>query len=1007
MKRQHIKRVTSLFVAVLMLSQTGPAVYGETSSEVSVPQYFPMELSKDAPTEILSYSKGSELLAGANYSDTSKNTFVRELTKLSAYGIVRKYGNSEFKPTSDITGYEALSMLVRARNREAAVQTRIQRGATGLNNTQLQRLTNQEYGNEAVALGYLTAPEVVNLDKPINREKLAIWTARAANVAPNFNDLTGTFSYKDAQEVTPINRNLIEALVTEKLFFIGNDQRFRPKSNMTKGEFVGTVERLSDRFKTNLGLTTEFGLVIGRKPIIETQAGVRITKTLITVKSVDGKLVTLRSQYNPKTKVRNEFVSFKNGIVSDSRAIAIGDEIEYTTKGNQTHYVEVINDDTLLDKMKEAEENGTNVVTHFGAVSEIVNKTRFNGTKYIDSKQIRLKDFDGNLYDLVIEADPKTGIKNDVIVYKSGNAGNTSLLKTGDPVEYYVKNNKNITFMKVAPISQKSLVGTVREVGLNEALKTNTVTLYDYNDSIKEYPVAQHALVTINGAYAKLAELPGGQEVKLTVKNGYITNIVAETDPDQPGGIPSFGKMRSGEVYMTYADSAIFNLSNGQRMQYTLPVESAIIKGGAKITLKALKPGDKVKLYFSDMYSTRVDRIEVEGAERLISQIYKGDIQDFNSSSGVLSLASPNVLKNNGWKALDTYTVEIPVDENTQIFEGSSRVEQGDLFKLFKDKTAYVVVENAYGTNKAAKISIRNGGEMMTYDSVIAVDTVQNSMELYNKENYTFNEGTIVVKDNRLLDPSRIKLYDSAFVISDYYMGNKNLSVVKLIPRAEAFFDNLYIGAIYTVDSNSVTFKNHARLSANQWSSVDSNVSKRFFYTSETGIVNRTPDPAVAIKPQEFFNKGFGEEENKDKNNQGLKYERYYGIFVTNGTDVIQALTLRYKGLVLGQNIDDGITDEALIKAQLEDILKTTGLIRGTVEAIDTKWQRLQLTDSNEWSPTLAEWRTNNVDVYAFYKEALIIKEGKVIDSTGIKTGDSVYILKNKEQGLIVFVESK
>lgn len=979
----------------------------ETTPDISVPQYTAAALSTEAPTKLLGNTKGSEALINANYSDMNKNTFLREVTKMSAFGVIRKYGETTFKPGTSVTGNEAIGMLVRARGREAAVQTRVNAASTGLTAAALKTLYNTEYAREAATLAIVPIGEQIDLDKAVSREKLAVWAARAVNLQPDFNDLTGVFSFKDATDVSPQFRNIIETMVGNKYIYLPNDGRFRPKAAMTKGEFANTLEHMADAFSTNLGITSEYGLVIGRNVTTETQAGVKISKTILTVKSVEGKLAEITAQYNPKTKVRNEFVSYKNGVVSDSRQIAIGDEIAYFMKGGQVHYVEAINDDTILDKMKETAENSDGIVAHFGSVATITKQSRYENGKNIDSSKIRIKDFDGNVYDINIETNPKTGIKNDIIVYKNGKGGGTNLLAENDTVSYYVKDNKTVVYMKVTPVKTTTVSGTLRSLVNDPALKMNTLGIYDYADKIVEYPVANHALVTINGTYAQLKDLQNGQDLKLTVKDGYITKVETETNTENAGAIGEYGKMRTGSIYYLYSDSVLFDLNNGQRTQYLVGDSTVIIKDGIRTTPRALKEGDQVKLYFNDIYSNKVDKIEVEGIERLIKQVYKGEIKEVNATEGTLTLSFPSVMKNTGWVQTGSYMMDIPYNEKTLIYNGSTAVREKDLAKAFKDKTAYVVVEENYGTETAVKITIRNGGELMSYDSVEKVDTTLGSMELGSKENFNFNAGTIVIKDGRLIDPSRINRFDNAYVVSDYYMGTKTANVVRLVTRVESIFDNLYVGALYQVDYNSMIFKNYAKMSGNQWGSIEENPSRRFYYTTDTSITNVTNSPVVSIKPGDFFHKGFSEEENKDKNNVGLKYERYYGIFVTDGKDVTYAINLRQKGLVSGQNIDDTTTDEKTIKASLNDILKTTSLTRGAVEAVDTKWTRIQLTNSNDWSSSLATWNANNVDTYVKYQDTLILKNNKVIAPTDIKQGDTLYVLRNKETALVIFVESK
>jgi hypothetical protein len=994
-------------LTVALLLPTGGAFGAVTTPEVTVPQFVPPALSTEAPKVILGYSKGTELIKNSNYNDMTKNTFLREVTKMSAMGAIRKYGATTYRPGASITGYEAVTMLVNARGREAAVQRRVNAASNGLNAAALKTLYNTEYAREALTLAIVPQAEQADLQKTITREKLIVWAARAGNLQPDYNDLTGLYSFKDASLVTPTYQNLIEAMVGEKYIYLSNDGKLRPKATMTRGEFSNMLEHMSDKFMTNLGMTSEFGLIIGKKAQTETTTGAKIQKTVFTIKSIDGKLNEIVTQYNPKTKVNNQVVSYKNGVVSDSRQLMIGDEISYLVKNNQVYYVEALNDDTIIDKMKEAAENGEGIVAHFGNVGQIISQSRYENGKIINSNRIRLKDFDGNVYDVNVETNPKTGIRNDIIVYKNGNGGGSSLLKEGDSVEYYVKDGKTMVYMKVLPVTSKDVTGTLRALGKDATLKTDTVSIYDYNDKIVEYPVAQHALVTINGNYATLKDLQHGQDLKMIIKNGYVSKIETETFTENPAAITEYGKMRMGAVYYVYTDSVLFELNNGQRAQYMVSPSTQIIRDGIMTSIRSIKEGDQVKLYFNDIYSNQVDRIEIEGAERLIKQVYKGKIEEVNSVAGTMTISDPYVLRNAGWVASSEYMVDIPYTEKTLIYNNSNVVRPKDFGKYYKDKTAYVVVEENYGSETAVKVTVQNGGELLTYDSVDKLDTTLASMELYNKENYKFNAGTIVIKDGRLIDPGRIKRFDSAYVIGDYYNGNKTANVVKLVTRAESIFDNLYVGALYKVNQSDMTFKNYTKMSNNQWGTVETNESRRFIYTTDTGITNSTVTPSVSIKPADFFHKGFSEEENKDKNNQGLKFERYYGLFVTDGKDVMYAINLRQKGLFKDQNIDDSTTDEAAIKGYINDTLKATSLVRGTVESIDTKWTRVQLTNSNEWSSTLSTWNVNAVDTYVKYDNTLILKNNKIIKPEDIKQGDSLYVLRNKETALVIFVESK
>ncbi len=1004
------KGISGLLIAVMLLqvSPMTPAFGATVNPEILVPGFSPLPLSTAKPTQLLGSTKGAESLSNATYYDVPKSTFAREISKMSALGVIRRYGATNYKPETAITAKDAVAMLVRATGGENAVQTRVNAGSTGLSAAALKTLYDTEYAREAQTKAIVPAAEQPMLLQGVNKERLAVWAARAVGLQPNFNELTGIYSFKDAQDVSPQYRNLIESMIDQKFIYLPNDQKFRPKSTMTRGEFASMLERMSDLMLTNLGQTSNFGLVIGKKAETVSLSGAKVTKTTFTVKGVDGTLTEIVAQYNPKTKVKNEFVSYKSGTTSDSRQITIGDEINYYVKNNQVQYVEAINDSTIYEQIRQAEDSGDKVVAHFASVGLISSRSTVENGKTVDTKVIRMKDFTGNVYEINVKTDPKTGIKNDVIVYKNGKSGGTNLLQENDSVTYYVKDNKNVIYIKVMPAVNKYYSGTLRSVTADPALNTNSLSLYDYNDQILEFPVAQNVLVTINGNYGQLKDLQGGQDLDVTVRDGYITKIVTETNSENPGGIDEYGKMRSGKVSFVFSDSITVRLRDDVSKLFYVDASTAIIKGGVRINIAAIKEGDSVKLYFNDIYSTHVDKIEVEGIERELKNIYKGKISEVNTTTGTLTLELPSYMKNNNWVTTDQYTLEIPYDERTLIYSNANQVRPKDFAKLYKGKTAYVAVENNYGTETAIKVTIPNGGEIISYDSITRVDSIIGSLELYNKENYDLNPGTMVIKDGKLLDMTKLKYMDRTYIIGDYYNGKKTATVVRVITGQENMFDRLYIGAVYLVDYSSVIFKNYARLDNNKWTTVEPNASNRFYFTSDTTIKNVTAvDNPVSITPSKFFDLGYNEEENKDTNGRGLKYERYYGIFVTDGKDMMYALNLRKRGLVATQNIDDEATSVDEIKTKLTEFLNNTRLTRGTVSSVDTKWSRIKLTDSADWSQSLNAWNTNQVDTYVKYVDTLVMKDDKAVAITDIKVGDDIYVLRKDETAMVIFVVSK
>jgi hypothetical protein len=118
-------------------------------------------------------------------------------------------------------------------------------------------------------------------------------------------------------------------------------------------------------------------------------------------------------------------------------------------------------------------------------------------------------------------------------------------------------------------------------------------------------------------------------------------------------------------------------------------------------------------------------------------------------------------------------------------------------------------------------------------------------------------------------------------------------------------------------------------------------------------------------------------------------------------------MNMRHKGLIEGQNIDDDLTDRDDIADELDDTLEDMYLTRGIIDEIDETWERIRLTDSNNWFSSVAEWRNNSVDTYVEYPNAMVIKENDVIDIDDLEIGDSISVLRSNEKALVIFVDEE
>ncbi len=1011
MKKLHIW----LLVAALLIQTVSPAAFAEIDVDIPVPEFRAALLDIGNMENLNAYENGVQLLLNTQYEDISDNPFERNIIRMAAQGIAGRQGNENFSPENEITGFETMRYLVRLAGGEAAVEAAVLPLTGGLSEDSIQALYNQQYAAQAIGLGILLQNEYKDMQLPATREQIGVWLSRTIGVAPVATDIAGVYGFNDYALVTPSNRGIIEALLRQEIMNSGNDGNFNPSGSMSRGEFMEVIDAGSELLYATNNIVTNYGLVTGVQEATTNEVGYTLNERTLIVRNVDGSVTGIKTDVNTSNNQKMDFVLYKNNMPFSSKGVLVGDEIQYFTKNGAVIYVEAINDNTILEKIKLSEAENGNLTTYFGNIYDVLDQKYWNEDHYVDSKRYRVRTFDGQTFDLVVETDLYTGISNDMIVYKDNIIGGIELLEEGDDISFVVKDNDSVVYVTAIPLWETDVSGTVRYLTTDEDTGLSRITIFGYDDVIYEYPIAPYVNVTINDNYGQIDDLLYGQDVTLELKNGYVIDIDSETFVENPGYIPKYGKVRMGTIYAVYPAGIVFDIA-GKKLSYDMPSGIPITKGGVAITRNALREGDSVKLFFDDIYTDQISKMEVEGIERLIQQVYKGKLGSVNETKQTITIYEPRYLKNDDWIDTETYSEELTLSDGAEIYDGNLPIDVNELERIHRNQTVYVVVEDSYGDSVASKVSVKYGGENVFSDTIYDIDDAIGGIELEEPRiNFNITKGTIVVKDSRFIDSSLLSKKDNVLIVSQYSDGVYDANVIKLMTRTESIFERVYIGAIEGVGGNYFTLRNWSTMDDNEWDDVDDSTSDRMYYHTDTIITDITDsDDPDTIKPADFFYKSYARLENEGTDDEGLEYERYYAIVVLEDTEdstasyqSVAAVNMRHKGLLEDQNIDDDLTSRDDIDEELDDTLDGMYLTRGIVEEVDDTWDRIRLTDSNDWISSVAEWRSNSVDTYVEYPNAIVMNGNEVISVDDITVGDSISVLRNDEKALVIFVDEE
>ncbi|MEA1975698.1 MAG: S-layer homology domain-containing protein [Bacillota bacterium] len=984
------------FVALILIGiMISTISFGFDEMDIFVPELRPTDSSGEIDEEIFGASNGYEVIFNSVFRDIGSATYEKEIVKLAAEGIVEKYGDFDFNPEKNITGYEALTFLVRFLGNEDVVQQNVLANAAGLDLSTITNMYNQEYLNQAQNLGIIIPSELIYVNKDITKEILVKWVFRVSNLEEQFNDLSEVFGFKDWVDVEPADRGIVQAMASEGIIGYDNDGRFNSKNNVTRGQMASIIDKLSTSMYEERNIKSQFGLIMN---IVDRTQDNETIKD-IYIKNADDTITKVTTKKNNDSNKQNEFVTYKNGIVSSSRNLKIGDEINYFIKDNEVYFAEVLNDNSVLLKIREIQKSEEDSNLLLATVKEIYEEKDNNGITIINKKRIRIATINGNTYDLIIETDLATGIKKDVLVYKDGSASGTDLLEIGDKLELLVKNDNKVIYIKVSDFETELVSGTIREA--NESY----IEVFDYNDRVVKYPVSKYCEIEINRRPGEIGNLEYGQDVKLEINNGYITHINSETFIN-PGYIPEFGKVKTGKVFRRYASGTYFELNNGDKEFYKITEDTILLKEGRNIEEIALKEGDKVKLYFNDIYTDEISKLEVEGQERLIKQVYKGTLDSLNEGNMTITLSQVSYLKNTDWIDLDSYSKEISIDDNIEIYNSDELVKLQDLIKKFKDKTIYMVVENSYDNENGIKIAIKNGGENVWSDRIDTIDKTISKFELQNNQNVNYNNGTIVIKDGRLIPNELLSKYDSVLVVSEFYKGAMSANLIKVTTMSDKIFDNIYFGTLEDVNYNSITMKNYTSISGNEFNQINPSESRKYYYFTETTMKDITDETDIKeLDRNDLFHGSYSRVENKSEDSIGVPYEKYYTYFVTNGNLGIIGMNLRHLGLLRNQDIDNGNTTIEKANEELYDTLNKAVFTRGVLTEKMDIYHRYKITDTHDYMGYQGGWVPNDSDTYFEYSDAVIIKNNKEIKPSEVEIGNYLYLMRIKEDALIIIVE--
>lgn len=510
-----------------------------------------------------------------------------------------------------------------------------------------------------------------------------------------------------------------------------------------------------------------------------------------------------------------------------------------------------------------------------------------------------------------------------------------------------------------------------------EALEDNTIMLERYNGQVNRISMSKDAEILIDERPVRLKDFKKGMEVYVEMKGRQGVYIDAYSTSN-PGYQQPNSTVVTGIIKNITNNGISLQLPIGEEKTYTTSTQTLVKRNKKPGKLADLYIGDRVKIYTDDN-SNHINKLLVEGESVIIKDIYRGELTNVENLTDNIFLSQVDRYRNGSWEPVGK-SPRLKLNQQTPIYLGGGELPKNSL-KDYEGLVGYGAVKEELGRDVLEKLVLKGDYERNYSTKIENINWFTGQIELANKQNIHINEGTIVIKNGRLVDINSLNPQSDAFIVAD---GTGVDLVANLIHVYNEDINNssigqkgIYAGRVDRIFQDKISLIDFFLVDNNEWISFDE--SKELYYDEGTFIYDL--DKGIKISPQEFYPSKYAVDElNKDNPNRD-----YYAYLYTDGD--------RIGGIFLKETLDSLLrqrTTTAVIESNYED---------------PHMGRAIRVKDAKDWSSKHQEWKVKTAPLHIYLKEAMVIKDGKVIEKTELKPEDRLYLLRDDNMGKVIIVK--
>jgi hypothetical protein len=959
--------------------------------------------SNEMPEEVyLGDLAASPTLKNLDYYDVkNSNSWAKEaIYESGALGILKGFGNKQFGLTGILSKEEAIALAYRAAGREEDAQ----KAAEMLDSLRREQdkktdalsMWSDGYLQLAAQEGLISLGDLeqaleqepgeadqgrFNRKAPAQRQDMAFWLAKTLNLQPVYGQQEIFNSYNDWRNADPIRIPYIEAILQNKVMNGDNNGYFRPAEPLTREQAAQVIKNSENLIFPLLELEKRTGTIEDIISIKDFSGEAGLLKNTFNIRNSSGKLHQIKTEtlYDPPGYFKNEqnarpvpgaekeLVVYKNSTIGSSSLLKRGDRIEYIVTLDKTvKYVRVV-PGMVQEGYIAARINSIDTANSSINVTQLF---RLNGPD-IDSAG----DISFDMDDESINAE--YGYSSNVLVTISGKRATIDELKPDMSVILTIQRGGMVSAIKTAdlgisPEERNIIKGIVEE----NNPQLGFITLYNENGTgtspaeggqlsllrTYSYINPNHVEAYKNHKYASIEEIEPGDTAFIKIDNdGNVVSISAVDNYT----------VKYGRVVSKRLSNIAVEYDNGEQQVLNIDSSTLVISNNKAGGYNNLKDGDRIKilLHITNNF-TKIKKIAVENEGHYISNVYKGTVSYLDDMSNSLVIQNMQTFHTGKWRLADQKGFTgIRMAERCDIYFNDNGFNGDSVNKYFKNCEAYIAVEKGYGGEElAVLVSFRgeDDTEALYDDNITNPSPSTGGFRLLgDTSRISLGEGSIIIKDGKLVSGSSISEGDRAYVAANrsYGSGEYKAGVVLIKERPGIDFIEVYRARIKSIEEGvGFTVESFSRLKGYYWEY--SNTPRTFNLNFETRIL----DTEGVTGLRDFTGHG-----------ENSFTGRTVYILADSSTNARLISTAPYGAV----NIRG-------------EIYKTTGGPLGEEGIEQEETQGLVLRNARVLNPNSYLWTGEQDMSLGILENSVVLKDNRIASPSDLKKGDKVRIIKSE-----------